>query len=130
MAENIVSYQLQTLFVFYSAFGVAILLLIPSLVPLHMPQTSYIADFSRKFPKKCLLGHFNSRYLSPGCPNIAGKPRNGVFRSSRYGFKKISSKNINFSQSYRSQQKCFFCRHFCPNKLLSLVGGLYNSLFY
>ena len=56
--------------------------------------------FSEKFPPKCLLGHFNGRYLSPGCRNVAGKPRNGVFRSSRYGFKKILTKNIKKQARY------------------------------
>ena len=39
--------------------------------------------------------------------------RNEVFRSSRVGFKKISSKNIKFRQSWNIFEKCFFSRHKC-----------------
>ena len=52
------------------------------------------------FGEMNLLEHFHGRYLSPGCWNVTGKPRNGVFASSRYFLEKILSKNNKFQESY------------------------------
>ena len=61
-----------------------------------------------------LLDHFDGPQLFVGGRTSLENARNGVFRSSRYGLKKIPSKNINFSQSYRFLEKghFFFAKKF------------------
>ena len=55
-----------------------------------------------------MLDHFDGPQLFVGARTSLENARNGVFRSSRYVLKKIPSKNINFSQSYRFLEKCYF----------------------
>ena len=55
----------------------------------------------------CLVTFFGW-YLSRECRNITGKPGFVVFSSRRYILKKISSKNIKFSKSYRFFKKDLF----------------------
>ena len=69
-----------------------------------------------------LLGHFFGRYLSPGCRDVTGKPGFVVFRSSRYFSLKKSSKNIKFSESYRS-------RHFPGEKSAKSSTESSSNLF-
>ena len=57
----------------------------------------------------CLIGHFFGRYLSPECQNVTGKPGIVLFSERRYLSLKKSSKNIKFSQSYRSRHFVSFC---------------------
>ena len=72
-----------------------------------------IPDFSKKLNFGFLLDHFDSLYLSLGDPNSLENPRNELFASSRYFFKKISSKNIKFSKSYDHPKLVLFFPLYC-----------------
>ena len=79
--------------------------------PIQKLTKMKISDFLKNHFFQILLDHFFCRYLFSECRNVTGKPGNRVFSESRYGFKKIPSKNINFSKSYRFLEKgIFFCK--------------------
>ena len=81
-------------------------------VPVQRQIRLEICEFCLDFG--CFIGHVFGRYLPRGCRYVTGKPGFVLFSSRRYISKKKSSKNIKFSESYRS-------RHFPKRKKCEIV---------
>ena len=60
----------------------------------------HLSNFSGILTFKIIGDIVNLKFLVPGESKFLKKLRNGVFRTSRCGLKKISMKNIDFSQNY------------------------------